>query len=111
MIEELAPFIMVTALGVLITVIIIALLNFILRWKILASGHVDEKLLEVLKKPDYKYSMLKWGILLLFGGFGLVTLHFLPFYAEQSPLPWGIELIFIAAGFLVYYAIVRNEKR
>ncbi|HEX8378025.1 MAG TPA: DUF6249 domain-containing protein [Pedobacter sp.] len=111
MVEELAPFIMVTALGVLIAVIIIAFLNFMLRWKILASGHVDEKLLELLKRSDDKQTMLKWGLVLLFGGIGLIVLQFLPFYAEQSPLPWGIEIIFIAVGFLAYYLIVRKGKR
>jgi hypothetical protein len=108
--QEIGAFIMITALAVIIAIILIAFMNFLLRWKIVSSGHVDDHILQLLKKPSDKYTMLRWGILLLFGGIGLIVLHFVPAYADQSPLPWGVEAIFLSAGFLLYYLIIRKEK-
>ena len=108
--EDIGAFIMVTAVSAIIAIILIAFMNFLLKWKVISSGNVDEHVIEVLKRQSDRYLMLRWGILLFFGGLGLVTLQFIPFYADQSPLPWGIEAIFLAAGFLVYYIIVSREK-
>jgi hypothetical protein len=108
--EEIGAFIMITAVSAIIAFILVAFMNFLLKWKVLSSGQVDEQSLELIKKQSDKYLMLRWGILLLFGGLGLMVLQFVPYYADQSPLPWGIEAIFLAIGFLVYYAIVKKEK-
>jgi len=50
---------------------------------------------------------LKWGIIIFLGGFGLVLLYFLDL-SSDSPLPYGIESIFIAAGFILYFFIEKK---
>ncbi|ACT96662.1 hypothetical protein [Dyadobacter fermentans] len=50
---------------------------------------------------------MKWGILSLFGGMGLVVIEFLPYKISESTLPDGVEAIFLAVGFLVYHYISR----
>lgn len=99
-----------TATAAIIAIVIIGFLNFLLKKKIIESGKLDENYLELLNKRTDNINMLKWGILFLSGGIGLVVLGFLPYYADQSPIPWGIEAIFLSAGFLIYYLIVRNTK-
>jgi hypothetical protein len=44
------------------------------------------------------------------GGLGLVVIQFLPYYID-SPIVWGLELMFVSAGFLVYYFVIRNQQR
>lgn len=50
---------------------------------------------------------LKWGIIILLGGLGLVLLYVLDL-SSDSPLPYGIESIFIASGFILYFFIEKN---
>ncbi len=94
-------------------VVIIAILNFILKMRILNLGYKDETYIKLLSKSiEYKESTLKWAILLFFGGLGLIVINFIPNPAAyESPLPYGTEAIFLAAGFMCYYFIARKENK
>jgi hypothetical protein len=105
--NKLAPFLSIAALAVIIAVVIIAFLNYLIKSRIIASGRLDENYIKLLEKPSDEMAMLKWGILFLFAGTGLVVLQFVPLSAEESPVPWGIEMIFLAAGFITYYKIAK----
>jgi hypothetical protein len=37
-------------------------------------------------------------------------MEFVPYSAEDSPVPYGVEMIFISAGFLLYYLLLRRRK-
>ncbi len=52
---------------------------------------------------------LKWGIIILLGGLGLVLLYLLD-VSSDSPLPYGIESIFIAFGFIIYFFIEKKSN-
>ena len=95
------------------TIVIIAILNFILKMRIINLGYKDEAYIKLLSKAiEYKESALKWAILLFFGGFGLILLNFIPNAKNyDSPLPYGIEAVFLAAGFLTYYFVARKENK
>jgi uncharacterized membrane protein YwaF len=96
-----------------ITIVIIAILNFILKNRLISSGQTDPEILKSLSQSfNHKIAVLKWGFILLFGGIGLVVINFIPdARTVESPLPYGIEMIFLAAGFLCYYLTVKqNEK-
>jgi hypothetical protein len=109
---HLAPFIVMIAILITIATIIIALLNYRLKRRIIEAGRIDENIVDRLFKPaGFPQDLLKWGLLLFFGGAGLVVLEFIPYRGDQSPLPYGLEAIFIAIGFLVYYFLVRKEKQ
>ncbi len=57
-----------------------------------------------------KYPALKWGLIFLFGGIGLISIESLG-YDYRSTLPFGILSASVALGFLIYYFIVRNESK
>ena len=52
---------------------------------------------------------LKWGIIILLSGIGLVLIHYLKLSSE-SPLPYGIESIFIAVGFILLFVIEKYSN-
>lgn len=98
-------------LAVMICVLVIALYNYRLKKRIIDSGPIDEYALKLLNSLAGTGSEgLKWGFILLFGGTGLVIIEFIPFHANSSPLPYGIEAIFLSLGFLCYYYFVKKEK-
>jgi hypothetical protein len=91
---------------------IIAILNFIIKMRILNSGVRDEQYVKLLteqytRRPD----VLKWGLLLLSGGIGLIVNHFIPgAMAFDTPLPYGIEAIFLALGLLVFHFMIEKKS-
>jgi hypothetical protein len=89
--------------------IIRTILSYNLKRKLLESGQVDEKAVNILgDQEEGRYTALKWGLVILFGGVGLVLLEFIP-HNINSPFPYGFVSSFIAAGFLIYYFLVRKE--
>jgi hypothetical protein len=56
-----------------------------------------------------KGSNLKWGIIIFLGGIGLVLIHYLRL-SSDSPLPYGIESISIALGFILYFLVERHSN-
>ncbi|MEO5563156.1 MAG: DUF6249 domain-containing protein [Chitinophagaceae bacterium] len=108
--EELFAHLMITAVIAILAVVAMEFLNFLLRRRAIKSGHLDEIHLRLLTSKVGKFSALKWGILFLSGGLGLVVIGFMPQDAEKSPVPWGIEVIFIGIGLLVYYLLIKKEE-
>jgi uncharacterized protein YneF (UPF0154 family) len=98
-------------LFIVVAVIIIAFYNYRIKKQIIESGPIDENALKFLfSMSDLGSNVLKWGLILLFGGIGLVVIEFLPYTIDESTLPFGIEAIFIALGFLLYFFIIKKEK-
>lgn len=105
------PFISMVAFSVVIAVIIIALLNYRLKKRIIELGQIDENSLKFLTKSlGSKSEALKWGLILMFGGIGLIIIEYIPSKSYQSFLPYGIEAVSLAVGFFVYYYIMRKER-
>ena len=109
--NHLEPVLVVGTVFFTIAYIIETILKYRLRSRIVSSGLTDEKLIKGLfsSKVDNKYSSLKWGLIILFAGIGLIVLEFVD-YDYDSPLPYGIEGTFIAIGFLVYYFMVNGRQ-
>lgn len=109
--ELVLPYIMTTVIFSIVTIVIISLFNFILRKRIINSGPIDNNALSFLEGlSGIGSETLKWGLILFFGGMGLVVMEFVPYHADESTLPYGIEAMFLAAGFLVYYLIIKNQQ-
>lgn len=103
-------FIAVIIVVMIIALTIIAWFNYRLKKRIIDSGPIDEDALKFLKKlSDNGTEQLKWGCIFFSGGLGLVIEQYLPYYSD-SPLPYGLEIMFISAGFLAYYFIVRRRQ-
>ena len=90
-----------------------------LKRKLINNGHYEQAgiLFTPVSAPEEsnRYPSLKWGLVALMAGLGLIIIEFLrngqevhDFY--QSMLPYGIELVFISLGFLIYFFIVNRRK-
>lgn len=109
--KSLAPFIVMIAILVTIAIAIIALFNYKLKKQIVESGPLNDNSLKFLSMlPKIGSESLKWGIILFFGGLGLVVLEFVPYDADTSSLPYGVEAIFLAIGFLLYSFMSRRRN-
>ncbi|AOM80170.1 hypothetical protein [Pedobacter steynii] len=108
--KQLMPFIIVIVFFIIIGIFIITLYKYRLKRRIIDSGPLDEIGLKFLKQLSGVNELLKWGIILMSAGIGFVVLEFIPYHAEESPLPYGVEMIFIAGGFLVYHLMIRDQK-
>ena len=103
--------------------------DFILKWKIIKTGHLgpaeilDQKVSSgpVEAEEVKKYPSLKWGLVAFFGGMGFILIdlmspgiqnqeHYNNFLAD-SMLPFGIELVSLSLGFLTYFIIVNFIKK
>ena len=94
-------------------VIIKFITDYLLKKKMIDKGYVTDEEQALFKKQSHqvnKYSSLKWGLIILFGGVALVIIEYIP-YSENSPLPFGVFAIAIAAGFLIYYGIIKKETQ
>jgi hypothetical protein len=103
---------MIIAVFGITATVIMAFLNYRLKKRIIDAGPVDDNIIKLIPAfPRMNTEMLKWGIILLFAGLGLIVLEFVPYSIETSPLPFGIETVFIAIGFLVYFYMVKNKQQ
>lgn len=112
--KHIAPFIVLVLVFLVISFIIINVLNYRLKKTIIESGPIDDNALKVLNTlSGIGPVALKWGIVLLFAGIGLAIIELLPQNWQNSTVPYGVEAILIALGFLVYYFVdvKRNKKR
>ncbi len=95
--------------------------DFLLRRKIIKAGHIEKAgILDPVSaiSEENKYPTLKWGLVSLMAGAGLILIDLLyqggriEWVKEYNALlPFGIELVFIASGFLIYFFIVNARKR
>ncbi|HET6559817.1 MAG TPA: hypothetical protein VFG54_21000 [Prolixibacteraceae bacterium] len=103
--------------------------DFLLKRKIIKAGHFDNAgILEqkvtsvnIENQEANKYPSLKWGLVALFAGIGFIIIDQLtPSPANEqmyndfmwnSMLPFGIELVAISFGFLVYFLIVNFSRK
>lgn len=81
-------------------------------------GHVDKAGILEQKRSESeasKYPSLKWGLVALCGGLGLIISEMIRMNSgsndwENPLLPLGIVLVAISAGFLGYFFIVNRKK-
>lgn len=106
--EFIGPAIIIGTIFFGIVSIIKAFSIHFLRKKIVDKNNLDESTVKALSMKENRHTALKWGMVALFGGIGLILLEFIP-YEYDSPLPFGLEAVMISAGFLVYYFMVKNE--
>lgn len=109
--QVLLPIAILGSLGVSLYFIIKAITEFIIKKRMIDKGIVGADASELLKtqKSENKLSALKWGLIILFAGIGLVIIEVLPTDPSDSPfLPFGILAICISLGFLLYFFLVQK---
>jgi hypothetical protein len=95
--------------------------DFLLKRKIIKAGHVDKAgILDPVSatSAENRFPTLKWGLVSLMAGAGLILIELMSRGGQiswvkdyNSLLPVGIELVFIAAGFLTYFFIVNPRQK
>ncbi|MDP2339093.1 MAG: hypothetical protein Q8N05_22085 [Bacteroidota bacterium] len=99
--------------------------DFLLRRKIIKAGHfenagiLDQKIASISPENQEanKYPSLKWGLVAFFAGIGFIIINQMSpsisynSFMENSTLPFGIELVSISLGFLIYFLIVNFSKK
>jgi hypothetical protein len=103
--------------------------DFLLKRKIIKAGHFDRAAIldqnvssEISGNEEVnKYPSLKWGLVAFFAGIGFIIINQLgpsPYnsdnyhqFMNDSVLPFGIELVCISMGFIVYFIIVNIMKK
>ena len=109
--EFLVPISILGGLSLFWYVVIKFITDYLLKKKMVDKGYVTEENQALFKKQlndENKYSSLKWGLIIFFGGLSLILLEYIP-YSNESPLPFGVVALSIAIGFLTYYFIVKKE--
>ncbi len=87
------------------------LTDYRLKKKLIEKGLVNSDAAELFKdQVDSKYGSLKWGLIILFGGLGLILLHSIEYYRD-SPLPFGVFAVSVSLGFLIYFAIANRMSK
>lgn len=107
--------------------------DFLLKRKIIKAGHfenagiLEQKVTsEVAENQEAnKYPSLKWGLVAFFAGIGFIIINQISpalsngeywqsshnNFMEHSMLPFGIELVSVSMGFIVYFLIVTFMKK
>lgn len=75
------------------------------------STALEESMKSISPKVEQnRYPTLKWGLVFLSVGCGLISLHYMD-YNMNSPLPFGLISACAALGFLIYYFIMKQEMK
>lgn len=107
--------------------------DFLLKRMVIRKGHLDsagileQKVASISSENQEanKYPSLKWGLIAFFGGIGFLIIDQISpginagnyyesknfNFMENSMLPFGIELVSISFGFLIYFLIVNFSKK
>ncbi len=93
----------------------------LLKRKIIKAGHIEKaQILDPVSlgsEEVNKYPSLKWGLVAFLAGLGLIIIEVLRMvYPDlinyrHSIMPFGIELVFISLGFLIYFFIMNMKKK
>lgn len=107
--ELLMPIAVLGTLSIGIILFVKTLTSYFLRKRMIEKGYVnsDAQAIFKLHTDENKYSSLKWGLIILFGGLALIIMEFIP-VERESPLPYGLFAFFISVGFLLYFYLANK---
>jgi uncharacterized protein involved in cysteine biosynthesis len=111
-IKHLAPFIALVAALTIIGIVLVNWFSYRLKKHLLDARAGDENILGLIRdlwRPGQE--ALKWGLVLLSGGLGLIVNGFIPVGDDHAIVSFGVEIVFLGAGFLSYYVLVQKKER
>lgn len=108
--DILMPLTIIGSFGTAIYFFTKVMTDYVLKKRMIEKGFVNDETQAIFKEhsADNRYSSLKWGLIIFFAGFALVTMEFIP-TGPDSPLPYGLFALSVSLGFLIYYFIVKKE--
>ncbi|MFT6867659.1 MAG: hypothetical protein ACJA08_002502 [Cyclobacteriaceae bacterium] len=110
--EVLVPIAVIGTLALGIVTFTKILTEYFIRKKLVDKGLVGDDVTHILKKQNEnaaKYGSLKWGLIVLFGGVGLIIAELMGYNWETSAIPYGVVAVSISLGFLTYYFMVKDK--
>jgi hypothetical protein len=112
--QVLMPVTIMGTFGYMLVLFTKALTDYALKKKMIDKGYVNDDTQSIFKSqtpsPDNKYASLKWGLIVFFAGFSLISMEYLDF-DRQSPLPYGVFGMSVSFGFLLYYFLVKKDLK
>lgn len=91
-----------------LTIIIKELLNYRLKRRLLELYSRDPEIIEKFRAATNPIAeSLKYGLLFLFAGVGMVIIHFLPDATINSTIGYAVEMIAVSFAFLVYALMIK----
>lgn len=106
--QELIPIVAIISVFGSTILFVSVLTNYSLKKKLIDKNMVNDETANLFKKETGKQSALKWGLIVLFGGIGLIIIDSMGL-DDDEPMTYGIEAVSIALGFLTYYFIAKRE--
>lgn len=89
------------------------LTDYVLKKKMIEKGYMTEETQAIFKSygsSENRLASLKWGLIVLCGGIGLIIIDSLG-VSPEAPLPYGVFAVSLSVGFLVYYFIAKKENK
>lgn len=110
--EVLMPLTIMGTFGATLVLFTKAIADYILKKKMIEKGFVNDDTQAIFKShtAENKFSSLKWGLIAFFAGLSLILMEYIDFDRE-SPLPYGLFVVSVSLGFLIYFLIVRKELK
>ncbi len=88
-------------------------LDYLTRKRLIDKGLVDEKIKYLYFDTAERYApaSLKWGLVSLFIGAGLLIIKTLPYRFQEGEAILGVMLIAAGLGLLLYYFIANAARK
>ncbi len=106
--DELIPIVAIISVFGSLILFVSTLTNYSLKKRLIEKDMVNEETANIFKSMTSKQNALKWGLIVLFAGIGLIIIDYLRLDGDEA-MPYGIEAVCVALGFLLYYFIVKND--
>ena len=110
--STLIPFTVLATIGLTFYGVTKLLTDYYLRKKMVEKGLVGEDAANILTRDHEqmsRYSSLKWGLIVVAAGVGLLISNIVADFEREPTLSLAILAISIGFGFLVYYFIVNSK--
>ncbi|MCW3789324.1 DUF6249 domain-containing protein [Plebeiibacterium sediminum] len=96
--------------------------DYLLKRRIVKSGHIEKAdILQPVQQVDDEpqtLKSLKWALVATMAGLGLIVAYVVGniyglegYHLERSMISFGIELLFIGLGFLIYFFVAIKHKK
>lgn len=106
---ELIPIVAIISVFGSTILFVTTLTNYSLKRKLIDKDMIGPETSNLFKSVSNKQNALKWGLIILFAGIGLIIIDSLDLDGDEA-MTYGIEAVCVSLGFLLYYTIVKKEE-
>ena len=112
--SALIPFTVLATIGLTFYGVTRLLTDYYLKKKMVEKGLVGDDAANILAKDHEqmsRYSSLKWGLIVVSAGVGLLISNLVVDFHTEPTLPLAIMAISIGVGFLLYYFVINSKMK